>query len=62
MLSDCFHASDLKLIHLARLPPLNLRLAFSLHMRIFRSTVGGHGSIHQSVANEATDVWRGYAV
>ena len=23
---------------------------------------GGHGSIHQSVANEATDVWRGYAV
>ena len=21
---------------------------------------GGHGSIHQSVANEATDDWRGY--
>ena len=31
-------------------------------MRKFRSTAGGHGSIHQSVANEATDVWRGYAV
>ena len=29
---------------------------------IFRFTAGGHGSIHQSVANEATDVWRGYAV
>ena len=26
------------------------------------SRAGGHGSIHQSVANEATDVWRGYAV
>ena len=25
-------------------------------------SAGGHGSIHQSVANEATDVWRGYAV
>ena len=23
---------------------------------------GGHGSIHQSVANEATDVWKGHAV
>ena len=23
-------------------------------------TAGGHSSIHQSVANEATDVWRGY--
>ena len=28
----------------------------------FCHTAGGHGSIHQSVANEATDVWRGYAV
>ena len=26
------------------------------------NTAGSHGSIHQSVANEATDVWRGYAV
>ena len=24
------------------------------------TTAGGHSSIHQSVANEATDVWRGY--
>ena len=27
-----------------------------------RKQAGSHGSIHQSVANKATDVWRGYAV
>ena len=27
-----------------------------------RLVTGGHGSVHQSVANGATDVWRGYAV
>ena len=37
-------------------------IGIGTHMRTFRSTAGGHGSIHQSVANEATDVWRGYAV
>ena len=29
---------------------------------IWSFKAGGHGSTHQSVANEATDVWRGYAV
>ena len=62
MLSCCFHECDLKLFTLRWLFLFNLRLAFLLYMRKFRSTAGGHGSIHQSVANEATDVWRGYAV
>ena len=48
--------------HLALILPFNLRLAFLLHVREFRFTAGGHGSIHQSVANEAIDVWRGYAI
>ena len=62
MLSCCFHECDLKLFTLRWLFLFNLRLAFLLYMRKFRSTAGGHGSIHQSVANEVTDVWRGYAV
>ena len=33
-----------------------------LRFWFFTSYAGGHSSIHQSVANEATGVWRGYAV
>ena len=41
----------------------DVKLRFCGHaLHYFFTIAGGHGSIHQSVANEATDVWRGYAV
>ena len=63
--TPCCHAVFMYVtwfFYLALVLAFKLRLAFLLYMRKFRSTAGGHGSIHQSVANEATDVWRGYAV